>query len=169
MAGSSCGADDQYRAARLICLRLLERRARSRVELAEALHKRGVSADSADAVLTRLTEAGLINDSALADALVESRRRTRGLTRRALAEDLRARGISADVAQEALASITPESEQDVARMWVQRRLRTVAHKEPSVQLRRLVAMLARKGYSAELAYRVVREELANQLSADDDP
>ncbi len=148
---------DPFVFARRICLQSLERRARSRVELADTLRKKQVPADIAEQVLDRLTEVGLIDDAAYAERLVESQRRQRGLARRALMSELRRHGIAAELAHDAVGGISTESEEDVARSWAQRRLRAVAHLDASVRVRRLVGMLARKGYPPELAYRVVRE------------
>src|SRR6266571_5023075 len=80
-------------AARLICLRLLASRPRTRAELAAALRRRRVTADIVESVLGRFTEVGLIDDAAFARAWVESRHHGRGLARRALAAELKQRGV----------------------------------------------------------------------------
>src|SRR5690242_9098299 len=85
---------DPESVARTICLRLLDRRARSRAELATALRKRGVPDDAATAVLDRFAVVGLIDDAALADTLAAAQHRGRGLAGRAVAVKLRQRGIA---------------------------------------------------------------------------
>jgi regulatory protein len=45
---------------------------------------------------------------------------------------------------------------------VRRKSRAVARLDTTTATRRLVAMLARKGYGSGLAYRVVKEELAER-------
>jgi len=121
--------------------------------------RRGVPADAAKVVLDRFCEVGLIDDVAFADAWVRSRHTGRGLAARALAAELRARGIDHEVAADALAEIGPDDERRAAVALVQRRLRTMGTLAREVQFRRLVAMLARKGFSHSLAIEVVRAEL----------
>jgi regulatory protein len=151
---------DPETAARIICLRLLERRARSRAELADALRRRGVPDDAACAVLDRFTEVGLIDDVALAHTVAVAQHADRGLARRAVAGKLRSRGLPDDIIGDALTEIDTADEQRRARELVRRRRRAVAHLPPETQARRLVGLLARKGYSGGLSYQVVREELA---------
>jgi regulatory protein len=156
---------DPVAVAREICLRLLTDRARTRKELAEALRRRGVPDDAATTVLERFDEVGLIDDAAFAGQWVRSRHAHRGLARRAIAVELRRKGVSDEDAGEALAELDVESEERRARELVDRKLRslTVATADQRASAaRRLVGMLARKGYGAGVAYRVVREALAER-------
>jgi len=156
---------DPVAVAREICLRLLADRARTRQELADALARKGVPAEAAAAVLDRFDEVGLIDDAAFAGQWVRSRHRHRGLGRQAIAVELRRKGVADEVAGEALAEIDTESEDRRARELVDRKLRSVAvdtAEGRATAARRLVGMLARKGYSAGTAYRVVREALAER-------
>jgi regulatory protein len=148
--------------ARAICLRLLTGQPRTRAELAAALARRDVPAEAADAVLGRFTEVGLIDDRAFAEAWVGSRHAGRGLARRALAAELRRRGVDGGTVDEAVSSLDPATEERTARELVRRRLASTGRLDPPVRLRRLVAMLARKGYPPGLAVRVVREELGRE-------
>ncbi len=145
--------------ARAICLRLLTLRARSRAELTDALCKRGVPDDAASRVLDRFVEVGLVDDVALAASLAGAQHNERGLARRAVAAKLRQRGL-ADEVENALIAIDGDSERARARELVAKRCRALAGLPPDVQARRLVSLLARKGYSSGLSYAVVREALA---------
>ena len=145
--------------AREICLRQLAVRARSRAELTGTLRRRGVADDVAEAVLDRLTAVGLINDDAFAAAVVSSARENRSLARRSLAAELRRWGVDDDVATAALAEVGTADEEAAARDLVARRLRAMGGLERHVRMRRLVAMLGRKGYPTDLAVRVVSESL----------
>ncbi|MFF7457432.1 regulatory protein RecX [Kitasatospora sp. NPDC008115] len=151
-------ADPEGR-ARDICLRLLTGAARTRKQLADALRKREIPEEVAEEVLTRLEEVGLIDDAAFARAWVESRHSVRGLSRRALAQELRTKGVAGDLAEQALAQLDPDDETEAARALVERRLRTTRGLERQTRTRRLVGVLARRGYSEGLAFRVVREAL----------
>ncbi|AZM49139.1 recombination regulator RecX [Streptomyces sp. WAC 06738] len=145
--------------ARAICLRLLTGSPRTRKQLADALAKRDVDAEVAEAVLDRLEAAGLIDDAAFAGAWVESRHHGRGLARRALARELRTRGVAAPVVDEAVGRLDADTEEETARELVARKLRATRGLDRDKRVRRLAGMLARRGYGEGLAIRVVREAL----------
>jgi regulatory protein len=145
--------------ARQVCLMLLEIQPRSRQELSTALAKKGVPEDAAEEVLGRFTEVGLIDDVQFASLWVASRHRGRGLAGRALSQELRRKGIDDEVIAEAVAELEPEQEEETARRLVQRKLRTTRNLTAEQRVRRLVGMLARKGYGGGVAFRIVKEEL----------
>ncbi|WP_084717903.1 recombination regulator RecX [Streptacidiphilus carbonis] len=158
-AGDSAESADPATRARAVCLRLLTGSAKTRKQLADAMRKREIPDDVAQEVLDRYEEVGLIDDSAFAGAWVESRHRGRGLARRALAMELRSRGVDNGVVAEAVAQLDPEQEAETARELVERKLRSTRGLERQVRIRRLAGMLARRGYSEGLALRVVRTAL----------
>lgn len=145
--------------ARAICLRLLTGMPRTRRQLADALAKRGIPEEVAEQVLSRYEEVGLIDDAAFAGAWVEARHRGRGLARRALAQELRTKGVHTTLVQEALEQLDPDQEEQTARELVERKLRATRGLERDKRLRRLAGMLARKGYPEGMALRVVRRAL----------
>jgi len=148
---------------RKILLDQLTGRARSRSDLAARLAQRDVPDEIAARLLDRFEEVGLVDDAAFARGWVEQRQAGRGLARRALAQELRRKGIDDEVAREALDEIDPDDEVEAARTLVRRRLRTVRDLDQQVAVRRLSGMLARKGYPPSVAFRVVREELGADL------
>ena len=152
---------DPESVARKILLDQLTGRARTRSELAKKLAQRNVPDEIATRLLDRFTEVGLIDDAAFARDWIEQRQSGRGLARRALAQELRRKGVDPQTAGHALAEVDPDDEEQAARELVRRKLRSVRGLEPEKAVRRLVGMLARKGHSAGVAYRVVRGELAS--------
>jgi regulatory protein len=150
---------DPESVARTVLLNKLTAQPRTRSELAEVLAKRLVPDDVAERVLDRFEEVGLIDDAAFARSWVESRQSGRGLARRALAQELRRKGVSDEVAREALADLDPADEESAARDLVRRKVRTMRSLDSAARMRRLTGMLARKGYPSGLAFRVVRDEL----------
>jgi len=124
--------------------------------------RRGVPDDVATAVLDRFTEVGLIDDEAFATAWVDSRHAGRALGKRALSAELRRRGVEDETIKHALDTVTDEDEQAAARALVQRKLATMSGLPKDTQTRRLVGMLARKGFSQGLALRVIRDLLADR-------
>ena len=156
---------DPESAARTICLRLLTARSRTRSELETALAKRNVPAAAATAVLDRLTDVGLINDTAFAEQFVAVRKSERGLSARELRRQLSTKGVADEVAAAATSAIDSDSERRTAQQLVDRKLRSMSGLEPQVKARRLVGLLARKGYSPGLSYAVVREALDSAAAA----
>ena len=150
---------DPESAARGLCLRALTGAPKTRQQLAELLAKRGIPDEAAETVLDRLTEVGLIDDAAFARAWVSSRQAGRGLARRALSSELRAKGVDPEVAAEAVEAVDDDDERAAASRLVERRLRGMARLDRATATRRLIGMLARKGYAGGLAAAVVREAL----------
>lgn len=145
--------------ARTICLRLLTGAPKTRAQLADALHRNGFPGDVAERVLDRLGDVGLVDDAAFAEAWVQSRHAGRGLARRALRSELRRRGVDDETVSEALDALDNDDEVATARRLVERKLPSTRRLEPATRSRRLVGMLARKGYPHGVTVRVVREAL----------
>lgn len=147
--------------ARAFCLRLLTARARTRAELAGQLAKRGYPDDISNRVLDRLTTVGLVDDTDFAEQWVQSRRANAGKSKRALAAELQTKGVDDDVITTVLGGIDAGAERARAEQLVRARLRRETLGENEVRVsRRLVAMLARRGYSQTTACEVVIAELA---------
>jgi regulatory protein len=150
--------------ARALCLRLLTARARTRAELAGQLEMRGYPDDVSTQVLDRLTEVGLVNDSDFAEQWVNSRRANAGKGKRALAAELRTKGVDNDVIAATLDGIDAPSEYQRAATLVQTRLRREnLDGDQAKVVRRLVGMLARRGYRESMCFDVVKTELALEL------
>jgi len=147
-----------------LCLRLLTARSRTRAELHGQLAKRGYPDDVSDRVLDRLADIGLVDDADFAEQWVQSRRANAGKSKRALAAELHTKGVDNDVITAVLSGIDAGAERDRAEQLVRAKLRREtlnggSNAEVRVS-RRLVAMLARRGYSQTLACEVVLAELA---------
>jgi regulatory protein len=156
---------DPTSVARTILLAKLTGQARSRDELARALDAKNVPIDAANTVLDRFTEVGLIDDQAFAQAWVESRQSTRGLSRRALAVELRRKGIAEELIQETVSAIDGDRERALARELVDRKLASTRRLDQATRFRRLASMLGRKGYPPGLCAAVVRDALGADDSA----
>ena len=150
---------DPESVARKILLDQLTGQARSRKELSDKLAKKNVPPELATRLLDRFEEVGLVDDEAFAKAWIASRQPGKGLARRALAQELRRKGIDDEVARDALDEIDPADEEAAARALVRKKLRSLSRVDETTATRRLVGMLARKGYGSGLAFAVVRDEL----------
>jgi regulatory protein len=154
-------AEDTEAVARKILLDQLTGQARTRKELADKLAKRNVPDEVATRLLDRFEEVGLVDDQAFARLWATSRQSSKGLARRALAQELRRKGVADEVAREALDELDPADEEAAARTLVRRKLRSMSRFDDTTKARRLLGMLARKGYPSGLAMTVVRSEIAD--------
>lgn len=164
-AGPEADADP-VEVAKQIVLNQISVSAKSRHQLAQVLARKAVPDDAVEQALDRFTELGYIDDAAFARGWVESRQRTRGLAASALRRELRDKGIAADLIDEVLlACADSDAERVTAGELVDKKLRSMrsgrsgAPIDRDTATRRLVSMLARKGYSSSVAYSVVREGL----------
>ena len=101
----------------------------------------------------------MIDDRLFAKLWVEDRMMHRPLARRAVSQELRGKGVDARLVEQALRDGYPASkEPEVALRLARRRferLRTVS--DPNVRTRRVLGFLDRRGFSRDLALRVVRQ------------
>ncbi|MCW2823775.1 MAG: recombinase RecX [Aeromicrobium sp.] len=151
--------------AKEIVVRKLSERAHSRSDLAQALVKKQVPEGVVEATLAKFEAAGLIDDEDFARSWVQARQRGKGLAPRALAMELRRKGVDDEISKEVLSELDPAAEVEAAHRLVQSRLRSMSRFDDTTKTRRLVGMLARKGYSPQLAFEVVRHELGAEAQA----
>jgi len=148
---------------REIALGLLGHRARTRQELARKLRRKGFTTARIDACLHRLEERGLLNDAAVAAALVRDRLRHRPRGEARLVSELRAKGIEANTASETISRVFADeavSDSALAReavsAWLQRQGAAVREAigdrrspERDKARRRLYGYLARRGFRGD--------------------
>ncbi len=146
--------------ARAIALRLLTGAPRSRAQLADAMARKDVPDEVAERVLDRFTEVGLIDDAEFARMVVRTRHAERGLSRRAIAVELRRRGIDDELAGDALEQVDATTRRRPRATLVRRKLASTSALDAQTRARRTFAALGRKGYPPGLVARLVREELA---------
>jgi regulatory protein len=160
------GVGDPEAQARQICLGLLTIAPRTRAQLAQALHRRGVPDEAAETVLSRFADVGLIDDAVFARAWVESRHYSRGLSRRSLSAELRRQGVQSEEIREAVDTLDPEQEVATARRLVEQKMAGTRGQPPEVRVRRAAGTLARKGYPAGLVFRLIKEVLEQERLQD---
>jgi len=124
--------------------------------------KHGFPDDVVETVLGRLIEVGLVDDEDFAAQWVRSRHTYSGKGKRALAAELRTKGVDAEVITAALDGIDVGAERVRAEQLVDRKLRreVLADGDDAKVMRRLVGMLARRGYHQSMAVAVVTDALA---------
>ncbi|MGW4067696.1 recombination regulator RecX [Nocardia grenadensis] len=162
-------AQDGIEQAKEAALRLLAVRARSRAELAQRLSAKGYPLEVIERVLDRLAEVGLIDDADFARQWVRQRHGFSGKGRRALEQELRRKGVSQEDSAAALDTVTADDEYERATELVRRKLRSLpAGLDREKAIRRLVGMLARRGYGHSVSYAVVKAEYESAGFGDED-
>ena len=145
--------------AKNMVLRKLTRAPQTRQQLADYLLERGITDDIVEQVLGRMADVGLVNDAEYAAMFVRSKRASRGLAPRVLAQELRQRGVDAEIIETELSAISPSDDRELALSLVTKKLASMARFDKETRTRRLTSMLVRKGFGPGLAFDVVREAL----------
>lgn len=154
---------DPYSIATKIAVDALSRRARSRGELAQLLRKKLVPEEIIDRLLDRLVAQRLIDDRTFAEEWSQLRHRSKGLSRRVLAQELREKVIAPELIDEVLAQISHDDEVVAARHLVSKKLRSLSRFDDEVKRRRVHALLARKGYSSRVISEALRQEFSTSF------
>jgi regulatory protein len=151
-------ADEMSRARQIVYDRLAVS-ARSRADLEQSLAKRKISEEVARVTLDKFEAAGLVNDAEFAHAWVQARQRSKGLSARVLAAELKRKGVADHHIRDALDQLDPVAEVEAAHALVRTKLRSMSKLDDTTKIRRLTAMLGRKGYAPQIAFEVVRAEM----------
>ena len=153
-----------FEAARDIALRRLERSLACRSQVQQALERKQVDPDIAQQVLDRLEEVGLLDDLAYAQTLARTRFREKFAARRAIASELKTKGISAANIAAALEQIDDADEAQAALALARKKAATLTNVEPAVATRRLAGALQRKGYGPADTWHAIEVVMGEQLT-----
>ena len=155
---------DPYTRAKTIVYNQLAYSAKTRGQLRKKLQAEGFDAELIEPLLDKFEAAKLIDDAEYAQTFVAQKSRTKKLSRAALRRELAERGVHGEEAENALAQRTDEQEREDAAELVRKKLRPGRdlsdRAEKDRVTRRLLGMLARRGYSSSVSMSVIREELA---------
>ncbi len=162
---------DPYTRAKTIVYNQLAYSAKTRGQLRKKLQSEGFEAELIEPLLDQFEAAKLIDDAEYAETFVRQKSRTKKLSRAALRRELAERGVHGEEAENALAQRTDEQEREDAAELVRKKLRPGMdlsdRAEKDRVTRRLLGMLARRGYSSSVSMSVIREELAAYGAEDD--
>lgn len=150
-------------------LRLLDQRARSHHELRGRLVDLEFEPQVIDEVLGDLHRSGLLDDQAFANEWVRQRHARRGKSASVLDRELREKGVSEQHRAEALEQIAAEDEEAAARAAATKKAGTVKtvpadRAERDKILRRILGVLARRGYGGEMSMRIARSALDDRIA-----
>ena len=149
-------------------LNLLAFRARSSRELSRRLKEKGASAECIEQVITKLRDAGLVDDADFARQVARSKV-SGGASKRRVQQELFKRGVERDVADEAVSEVFADENVDmvaVAERVARKRLPSLASADPQSRRRRLYAFLARRGHDSE-TIRTVMDRVLDPSIADE--
>ncbi|WP_420040158.1 regulatory protein RecX [Gordonia sp. MP11Mi] len=146
-------------------LRLLGARARSRHEMRERLVARGFTDDEVSKTISRLDEGNLLDDTEFAHEWVKSRHAHSARGRHALRRELRSKGVDDEIVADALETIDPDAERDIAYALAEKKLTFDAADlaDPNIRakaFRRLSGALGRRGYPPDVISSVVKDVIA---------
>ena len=162
---------DPYTRAKTIVYNQLAYSAKTRGQLRKKLQAEGFDAELIEPLLDKFEAAKLIDDAEYAQTFVAQKSRTKKLSRAALRRELAERGVHGEEAENALAQRTDEQEREDAAELVRKKLRPGMdlsdRAEKDRVTRRLLGMLARRGYSSSVSMSVIREELATYGAEDE--
>lgn len=139
--------------------RKLRSRGLSEQEVRSALAAAGVSRLVADDVVVVLTDRGWLSDALLAEQLVHSAVTRKGMGRRAIQQLLVKRGVAREVIESVIAEL-PDDDGDRALDLARDKARTLVRYDDATAMRRLLGMLARRGFGGSQATAAARTAMA---------
>lgn len=154
--------DEQVDRAKNTILNILSMVAKTRSQLERRLAEKGHSPEVIEEAINRMIEVGVIDDAAFARNYTSSLHDGRGLARKAISRDLHQKGIDQETIEAALEDLDADAEHARALDLVRKKARSTVNLDPQARVRRLVGMLARKGYPGNVAFSVVKEVLAEE-------
>ncbi|MDO5453769.1 MAG: recombination regulator RecX [Corynebacterium sp.] len=162
-------AEEAKAQVRKRALGLLDQRARSREELRGRLIDAEFDPDVVDEVLDDLQRSRLLDDAAFAYEWVRQRHARRGKSARVLDRELREKGVAAALRAEALEQIDEADEEATARTFAEKKARSVKtapvdREDYNRELRRVVGVLARRGFDGGMSMRLAREALDARIA-----
>lgn len=136
-------------------IRLLSAKDRSEQEVRERLILRGYDADIATEAVLQLKAMGYINDSLFAHKYVSDRLKLKPMSKKALAAELKKKGIKRDIIDEVLGECELD-ELSVAYRLAKKKFGKYNAAEPAVQ-RKIYSFLAYRGYSSDMIQDVLQK------------
>ena len=153
----------QYRFALDRAVGYLAARARSKREIEQKLLQAGYRPCTVEMVIYKLEREKLLDDADFARQWAESRSNHK-MGRGRIAQELRRKGISQEEAEEALSVIDDEEQLSGA---VALAAKAAARLKPGEDMRkaanRIAGMLARRGYSWDIAKEAIRQALSDEI------
>lgn len=156
-------SQDEEEVAYQAAMRVLDRRPHTEEEIRRKLEPKGFKPETVEATLTRLRNTGLVADQQFARAWIENRATFRPRSHRALAMELRQKGVVDEDIQTALEGSA--AEEDLAQLAAQRYARRLAGLDWQTFRQKLSGHLARRGFNYATVSQVVRKAWDDQQTS----
>jgi regulatory protein len=130
-------------------------RIRTTSEIEKYLNGKGIEQPIINQVIERLTSNGLLDDKFFAHLWIENRNEFRPRSRRLLTSELKNKGISLEIIEDALKDTMPEEE--LAYLAAQKRVRRYEHLEWNPFYQKMGSYLARRGFSYSIIRPVIEQ------------
>ncbi|MFP3397948.1 regulatory protein RecX [Brevibacterium sp. SIMBA_078] len=150
--------DADYAQAKKTAMNMLAMRDHSSDELRKKLLKRDLMPEAIDVLIEKLQNSRLLNDEEFAHRFARAQRENRKLSRSVLKRELSKKGISPELASDAVADI--DGEEELAREVAEKKAASTRRLDYAVRERRILGMLARRGFPSAICIKVTREVLA---------
>lgn len=144
-------------------LNYLSYRPRSETEVRRNLRDKDVDHQAIQVVIDRLTRAGLLDEREFAAYWVDNRARFNPRGLRGLRYELRRKGVSRDIIDDALDGFDVQA---AARNAVEEGARKLSHEAPRDFRRKLKAYMARRGFSYTVTKPLVEEKTEERRASD---
>lgn len=151
--------DKAYSAAKKTAMNILSMRDHSVSELRTKLQSRDYPDEIIEELLLKLQKSRLLNDEEFAARYVRGHRERRKLSRGALKRELVKKGVDAEIISEVVDDI--DGEEELARQVAMKKAASCRGLDRQVQERRILGMLARRGFSSSVCIKVTREVLSD--------
>lgn len=136
-------------------LKFLNVRVRSRAEVESYLKEQDVPETMATSIIERLENLGLLDDRRFAQSWIENRNEYRPRSHRALAYELRQKGIASELIDETLEEIAPD-DLELAYQAAKKVSRKWQNYEYIKFRQRITGYLARRGFSYEVITQTIK-------------
>lgn len=150
--------DADYAQAKKTAMNMLAMRDHSSDELRTKLLKRDLMPEAIDVLIEKLQNSRLLNDEEFAHRFARAQRENRKLSRSVLKRELSKKGISPELASDAVADI--DGEEELAREVAEKKAASTRRLDYAVRERRILGMLARRGFPSAICIKVTRDVLA---------
>jgi len=165
---ASLQAEDQREMAYQRALNLINFRPRTEQEIRQNLHRHKLEEEIIQYVLERLKDNGLVNDAGFAQVWVDNRAELRPRSRRALAFELKQRGVDSAIIDQTLDNV---NDSEIAYQAAQRHLHKIKNLEWREFRLKMLRYLAQRGFtydvSADAARRIWEEKDNSEQFADE--
>ncbi len=153
---------DTVQKSYLLAINYLSYRMRSKKEIYDYLVQKDVPPEHIDAIIARLTKEGYLNDKQFAEAFTMTRINTSSKGPLLVKRELMEKGISSQIADEAIALYTYDTQFEKALKWVNKKLNSSKKDSFHKKLEQLRITLIQKGFTSDVIEAVLLSAADNR-------